>query len=250
MSGRIRLTAPPGYGAVVPLDKRRHAGLGLAADPDQRWCAALNAVFVNAAELVRAALDYPVAFAREPGSGEFIPMAVLGLRPRQNLFVDAQGRWQARRYLPAFVRRYPFCVAQLPTRDGSAGRRMICVQEDRLTRDGTPLFDEHGEPLPAWQPLAALIDSIENARQQTRVLTRRLEALDLLVPFDALALPQGAPHMRLQGLYRVDEARLETLQGRDLRTLMRKGELRAVYAHLLSLENFGRLLDLAIERGA
>ena len=29
---------------------------------------------------------------------------------------------------------------------------------------------------------------------------------------------------------------------------MRKGELRAVYAHLNSLENFGRLLDLA-QRG-
>jgi hypothetical protein len=31
---------------------------------------------------------------------------------------------------------------------------------------------------------------------------------------------------------------------------MRKNELRAIYAHLLSLENFGRLMDYALEQDA
>ena len=52
--------------------------------------------------------------------------------------------------------------------------------------------------------------------------------------------------MRLKGLFRVDEERLQAVPGRDLRVLMRKGELRAIYAHLLSLENFARLMDFTL----
>ena len=48
-------------------------------------------------------------------------------------------------------------------------------------------------------------------------------------------------------MHRVDEEKLNALGPRELKLLMRKGELRAVYAHLLSLENFGRLLDMTAE---
>jgi hypothetical protein len=246
MSARLQLIAPPGYGAVVPLDRQRHAGLGLPREPDYRWCGELNAVFVNAVEFLRAALDYPIAFIRDPRSREYTPVAVLGLGAAQNLFVDADGRWQAQRYVPAFVRRHPFCIAPLEPKDGSPDR-LVCVQEDRLVAGAaTPLFDATGEPTAAWAPVMSLLEAVENARQQTRVLAKRLEAFDLLVPFDALALPREGGHLGLTGLLRVDEQRLEALPGKDLQTLARKGELRAIYAHLGSLENFARLLDLAV----
>jgi hypothetical protein len=77
------------------------------------------------------------------------------------------------------------------------------------------------------------------------VLAKRLDALQLLRPFEALALPHRGAQTRLQGLHRVDEEKLQQLNARDLRALLRKGELRAIYAHLLSLENFARLLDFS-----
>ncbi|SFF37707.1 SapC protein [Fontimonas thermophila] len=249
MSRSLRLGAPPGYGGVVPFDRRRHAGMGLVPGIAYTWCATLNAVYVSAAEFARAALDYPLAFAREPG-GEYQPVAVLGLRSGENLFVDTKGHWRSGAYVPAYCRRYPFCIAEIPGETRVSGaRRLICVDERALTRDtAQPLFDADGNPTPAWSPIQQLIETFEGARLQTRVLARRLEALNLLVPFDALALPRQGPHRRLQGLFRVDEQRLQQIAGRDLRTLMHKGELRAVYAHLISLENFGRLLDLATAR--
>ena len=247
MNKPIRLTAPPGYGPVVPLDRQRHAGLGRRADAPYAWCANLNAVYLSAPEFGRAALDYPIAFAREARTGEYQPVAVLGLRSGENLFVDARGNWRADVYVPAYCRRYPFCIAEIPGEDAVSGaRRLVCVNESALSSDTPqPLFGTSGEPTPAWAPVQQLIESLEGARMQTRVLARRMEALDLLVPFDALALPRQGPCMRLQGMFRIDEQRLERIPGRDLRTLMRKGELRAVYAHLLSLENFGRLLERA-----
>lgn len=246
MAKTVRLTAPPGYGKLVPLDRRQHAGMGLGADPGYGWCRELNAVFINAAEFFKVALDYPIAFIREPHSGEFVPMAVFGLKARQNLYVDEAGRWRAHTYIPAYCRRYPFCIAEIPSARGEAAQRMICVEERAMTSASPrPLFGADGAPTAAWEPILKLLEALEGARQQTRVLTRRLEALNLLVPFDAVAMPRLGDRSRLQGLYRVDESTLAEVQPKYLKTMTAKGELRAIYAHLLSLENFGRLLDYA-----
>lgn len=251
MAKTIKLTSPPGYGRLVPLDRKQHAGMGLGADPGYGWCRELNAVFINAAEFGKVVLDFPIAFIREPRSGEFVPMAVFGLKARQNLFVDAAGRWRPHTYIPAYCRRHPFCIAELPSANGEAAQRLICVEAGALTPESPrPLFDADGAPTKAWEPILKLLEALEGARQQTRVLTRRLEALDLLVPFDALALPKAGERMRLEGLYRVDEARLAEAPTKYLKTMATKGELRAIYAHLLSLENFGRLLDYAQQTGA
>ncbi len=247
MAKSVKLIAPPGYGSVTPLDRHRHAGMGLDSGAGYAWCAGMNAVFINAAEFSKVALDYPIAFAREPNVGEFMPVALLGMKARQNLYVDQRGRWREHVYIPSYVRRYPFCIAELPPGKGETrAQRLVCVQEQALTKHSPqPLFTVNGDPTPAWQPINKLLEAMEGALQQTRVLAHRLEALNLLVPFDALALPKKGERMRLQGLYRVDEVQLASAQSRDLRTLLKKGELRAIYAHLLSLENFGRLLDYA-----
>lgn len=250
MAKSVKLIAPPGYGAVEPLDKQKHAGLGLRKDLGFSWSAEINAVFINAAEFFKASLDYPIAFVREPKSGEFLPMAILGLKAKQNLYVDSLGRWRPHTYLPAYFRRYPFCIAELPAKEGEAAQRLVCVEPAALDKGSEqPLFTAKGDPTPVWENAHKLLEAMEGARQQTRVLTRRLEALNLLVPFDAVTMPRQGERSRLQGLFRVDEEKLSEIQAKDFKTLSKKGELRAIYAHLLSLENFARLLDYAQSDG-
>ncbi len=48
--------------------------------------------------------------------------------------------------------------------------------------------------------------------------------------------------MQLTGMHRVDETKIEHLNASQLKNLARKGILGRIYAHLLSLENFARLL--------
>ena len=240
----VQLNSPPGYGALAPLDREKHRGLGLRPQRSYAWCARLNSMFVNAVELPRAGLDFPVAFVREQNSGEFFPVAVLGLRAQENLFVDARGQWKPHVYIPAYARRHPFCIAEVPAAAGEEPKRLICVQEDQLEVSAVPLFDAKGEATAAWAPVQQLVEAMEGARQQTRAFVRRLEAFGLFTPFDALALPKGGQHLRLQGLHRVDEQKLQELGTKELKLLQRKGELRAVYAHLLSLEHFAKLLNL------
>ncbi len=236
---------PPGYRSLNALDRRLHAGLAILPNRNQAWCSQLNSVFLNAVELGRACADYPIAFVRESNSGEYLPVALLGLRTGENLFVDKQGQWKAGSYVPAYVRRHPFCIAELPQAGGGEPQRLICVQQDQLGPSSSPYFTADGEATAEWKPVQDLIEAMESARQQTRAFTRRLEAFGLLEPFDAVATPRsGAQQMRMQGLHRVNEEKLNALGPRELKLLMRKGELRAVYAHLLSMENFARLLDM------
>lgn len=239
-----KLIPPPGYSAIVPFDKKRHAGLGLRGERNYAWCAKLNACYLAAAEFGRAATDYPIVFTRDPRTDEMFPLAVMGLRDRENLFVDEQGRWREPHYIPAHYRCHPFCLAEVTGQDDGSSRWLVCVQEDQLSAEaGEPLFDAQGEPAPAWEPIRKLLEVMEAARFGTRSVCRRLQTLGLLTAFDALAVPRQRESLRLKGMYRVDEQKLNDLPESELRTMLKSGELRAIYAHLVSLENFARLME-------
>jgi hypothetical protein len=63
--------------------------------------------------------------------------------------------------------------------------------------------------------------------------------------FDAFALQaslgQGGA-ATFGGMYRVDEKKLEFLNAAQHKTLIRKGIMGRIYAHLMSLDNFARLI--------
>ena len=57
------------------------------------------------------------------------------------------------------------------------------------------------------------------------------------------AIPNEGQPIAMTGLYRVSEPKLAALAPGALKELVEKGMLARVYAHLISLGNFGRLLD-------
>lgn len=243
----MELSSPPGYGAVVPLDREKHAGLGISADTG-RFAVRLNAVFVTVVEFFAAARDYPIVFVSDPASGTALPVAVTGLLSGQNLFVDAQGHWRRGAYVPAYVRRYPFCTAQLAETGDDPSRFLICVEEGALGSDAPALFRSDGSASEEWHRRETLVNEIESARLQTEGFARRLAELDLLAPFEAQVHPRQGEPLGLKGMQRVEEERLNRLPGETIKALMAEGALSRIYAHLISLDNFARLLDLHAER--
>lgn len=43
---------------------------------------------------------------------QLMPIALLGLKEGHNSYLDESNTWQANTYIPGFVRRYPFVLAQ------------------------------------------------------------------------------------------------------------------------------------------
>lgn len=232
---------PYGYQEIVPLTRQHRVVL-----PDARQLPAvfrsITALPLSFSEFPIACRDYPIAFVGAD-TASVIAMAMLGLESQQNLFVAADGAWEGGAYLPAYVRRYPFCMTRVTVDGREQAERVACVETRSLSEQGEALFGAGGEALPAWEERRKLLFEYEADLVRSEELCRELARLELLETFTVQAVPnQGVP-LSLTGLYRVAEARLVELAPEKLKELAQKGILARVYAHLVSLANFGRLLD-------
>ena len=108
------------YKDPQPLSAENHGGLGVKqiAEPFA-FLREAHAVPVTVTEFGVSAASYPIIFVGD----ERTPVAVMGVRQGQNLFVDKNGFVFEDYYIPAFVRRYPFVFAA----DESSDRLLLCV---------------------------------------------------------------------------------------------------------------------------
>ena len=109
----LRGTLPVLYASASVLDRDRHASLRFAPGADFAFAAGTNSLPVVLSEFVHLARFCPLALVRAEG-GDPIAVAVLGFASGENLFLDPSGNWLGP-YIPAWLRRYPFLLAQSGT---------------------------------------------------------------------------------------------------------------------------------------
>lgn len=226
------------YEKVVSLNAEAHQDLRIDPQAGYGYAAKTNSVPLVAVEFGDASRDYPVVFTKA-ADGVFVPVAVLGLRDDENLFVAEDGKWEAR-YIPAFVRRYPFVPA-----DVGQGETVICIDEAAgcLSRDaGEPLF-AGDKPSPLLENMLNLMRDYQGQALRSQEFCKHLQDNDLLVDCNAQAQLADGSSFRLNGLYMVDEKRLQALDKDKAYALFASGELGLIYAHLLSLGNLQRLVE-------
>src|SRR5271169_2906177 len=99
------------YHQPRPLNATVDAGKSLDRPKNHLYARGTNSVALTFAEFAQAMRSYPIVFT---GGEPVAAMAILGLRDKENLFVDAAGNWQSGAYVPAYIRRYPFIFMQHP----------------------------------------------------------------------------------------------------------------------------------------
>lgn len=243
----LSITPPFGYTELAPLQKTDRVLIPHGATPE--FCRSVNALALSASEFVAAAHDYPVAFALN-GTDSYTPVAILGLADRQNLFVNDRGEWQPDAYVPAFVRRYPFCIARLSGEGERRSQRLVCVEKAYVDRQGLALYDDAGQPSPAWQPIERLLEQYENDLELTAQMCAMLAKLELFSAFEFQVKQGENAAFTLKGMHRIDEKKLSELRAASHKALVTKGLMGRIYAHLHSLENFARLYTRALARAA
>jgi hypothetical protein len=235
------IKAPYGYREIVPLTKTHRVALPAERVPPPAL-RNLTALPLSCAEFAAAVRDYPIAFVSSDGRN-FVAMAILGLEERQNLFVAADGAWDGGTYLPAYVRRYPFCMTRVTVSGREQPERIACVEKSAISAQGEMLHDEKGNPLPAWEARRKLLFEYEADLARTEEMCGALAGLGVLETFTMQAVPNAGAPLAMTGMYRVAEQKLNDLPAEKLRELAQTGVLARVYCHLLSLANFARLLD-------
>ena len=244
--GKTEANVSAGYSDVVPVDREKLANLGVDPEACKRFASSQNTVHLNIIEFFHALPYFPVAFVKQTDN-VYIPVAVLGLNAAENLFTDEQGNWPEDVYCPAFVRRYPFLtqtvsLEELKHNDENL-RKPVYVDKSALSDSSAVLFVANGKATAEWERAESFVSDYISAEKQTLLFTKKLDDLKLLQPFDAQVHSNEGDMVRLKGLYRINENLLNKLPAKVVKDLMASGELSRIYAHLISLENFAKLLD-------
>jgi hypothetical protein len=232
------------YEKPVLLDREKHKRLRVKPSEDFAFAGKANSVYLAGVEFNEAMKEYPIVFTRA-ANGRMVPVAVLGLRARENLFVDEKGGWSGR-YVPAFVRRYPFVLASL-----AADQLGVCIDEAYKgfnLKEGELLFDEQGANTPFLQNALQFLENFQREFVRTEAFCQKLEQFGLFREMNARAELKDGRNFTVNGLYIVDEKKLLELPDASALALFRTGEIHLVSMHLVSLSNMQRLTDRLAER--
>jgi hypothetical protein len=226
---------------LVPISRDRHAALRVRPLASYAAYRQSSLLPVYGSELSRAAHEFPVAFIAEKEG--FFPAVLLGIEPGKNLFVALDGRWLAG-YVPAMIRRAPFLLARVE----ESGDYVLCLDEESPLlngREGQPLFAETGEPAPLVTHVGNFLSELERSRMTTLAACAALDRHGLLTRWDLQVTRPDKTAQKIDGLFRVEEEKLQQLGAEALVELRDTGALAVAYAHLFSLSRLPVLGQLA-----
>jgi hypothetical protein len=227
------------YEKPVLLDRVRHRGRRVRAGNSFAFARKANSVYLAGVEFNEACKEYAIVFTRST-AGRVVPVVMLGLRSRENLLVDADGAWDAR-YIPAFVRRYPFVLAELPGQSLA-----VCIDEafpGLNETEGEALFDAEGRDTPYLRNALDFLAHYQREHLRTEAFCRRLEQSGLLMEMNARADLVDGRSFTVNNVLVVDEKKLGALPDAQALAMFRGGELHLLSMHLVSLSNMQRLVD-------
>lgn len=200
---------------------------------------------LSISEFSAAAGHYPIVFV-EGADQLFYAMALTGLEPDNNLFVDAAGRWESDVYVPAFVRRYPFMLGT--SDDGQALAVQVDADYAGLAHAEGMAFFENGEATEYLQQVMSFLRAYQNEMAATQQFVNRLHQLGLLVPQQITVSDELGPDKTLGGFWVIDEKRYNDLDDQRVVEMFHNGFLRLIEQHKLSLNRIQTLARRAERR--
>jgi len=189
--------------------------------------------------------EYPIFFQKNTENGKFIPVALLGLRQHENLFLSANG-WDAN-YTPASVKRRPFLIGIQPPKPGESNQsHMVYVDMDspRLSETaGDAVFLPHGGYSPYLESIVELLEYIQYGTELNELFVSELLQHELLEIVTLEITLKSGERNNLVGFYTINEDKLAALDGNVVASLHSKGYLQFIYMVLASHSNVVKLIN-------
>lgn len=232
------------YKSLRPLHLKEHAGLGLKTPASFSFAADVATVPLLMGEIAAASRDYPIIFSNDAVP---MPIAILGLRKGQNLFVGANGGWRSAAYLPAYVRRHPFLLVS----QKDSERKILAIDENcpnLVQAGGTPLIVD-GAPSELAQQAMRFCETFAAEEAKTREFTLALVHHDLLEP-RTFTVALGTRKMTLKDLRVVAAKKFDELPDDLFLDWRRHNWLLPIYCHIQSAGNWQRLAQFAANRAS
>lgn len=220
----------------VLLDNNTHRDLRIVTTRGAAWGDDQMSTPVFLSEFRSVQAYYPIVFQPADG-GAMQPVALLGLRSGENLFLDAGG-WDAH-YIPLALERGPFMIGR------AGGELVIHVDLDspRIGRgEGEAVFLPHGATSEYLERMNSVLLAIHEGVQAQAAFMDALLRHDLLESFVLDVEAADGSQNRLAGFHTINEERLAGLGADALGELHARGYLAPIYMTLASIAHLRDLI--------
>lgn len=227
---------------MIPLDSVKHKNLRINVDSNYSHVSHQNMTPLLASEFLAASTNFPIVFVKQQDTGKFKSVALLGLEADENL-IFANNKVHSN-YIPVNIRRYPFAAGG---KAADESEMILCIDENSTLlseSEGADIFDENGKPSKSTQQITTLLTDMLAKDAATEIFISFLVENDLLHATEVKLQLGKEGDKQLNGLYKVDEEALNELSDEEVLTIYRHKYFPAIYAHLASLSQFNRLLQL------
>lgn len=192
-------------------------------------------------EIAHAMRTLPIAFMKK--DNYFTPVALLGIQQGENLFVRETGYWQYA-YKPAVFRSYPFAL--IPNNEG---KLVLAYDEDSKESlnegDENSFYKDNGENSDTINNILTFLTEVHNSYEKTIQICTFLNKYNLFDDWN-ITVNRGSKKIELNGLYKINETILNSLDANSLFELQNVRALGLAYAHIFSILNvplLGKLAD-------
>lgn len=224
---------------LVELSRSEHAGLRIRADRAEATASEQHMVPIVVSEFRKAAIQYPIVFAKHPDTGRFAPYVLNGLTVKENLFWTGTELDVA--YVPLNIRRQPFYAPD----------NVLCIDLDSPCVDASgrsSLLNPDGTDSAYLKEMLSVLGELIAGKAAAEQFIATLLSLELLAPMLLDILLEDKTPLQLHGLYGLDEERFRQLGEDELARLWKSGQLDLIYSVLLASGQVFKLIRLKNQR--
>jgi SapC len=195
--------------------------------------------------------EYPIFFRKDPESGAYSAMALMGLQQDENLYLGAKG-WEAD-YVPGVVARGPFFIGYKRREvEGKVQNEPVVhvdLDSPRVSKtEGEAVFTAQGGNTRYLENIAALLNAINLGLEVSKPMFEAFTAANLIEPVQLEVTVNSEEQFNLTGMYTISREKLAGLDADTLFNLHRAGYLQAAFLVISSMANVQRLIDLKNRR--
>jgi len=225
--------------SIKPLHHQQHATLKVQNKNDFTRFKEQHLIPVVAQDFIPLASEFPIVFVKNTETGQFTAVAMMGIKPNINLYCQTPN-WPAE-VVPTSFFNYPFSLAKQNEEDDDC---YVCIDtESALVNEeqGEALFDDKGEQTDYLKYRTEHLLNIAQRHEQTAGIVQYFASKKLLTLKTLNLNLGGEQKLTLDGLYVIDEKKLDALSSEEFNELRSKGLLPLIYAHLSSMHQIARL---------
>ena len=230
---------------MAPLNSAQHKDLYINVDQSYSHISGQNMTPLVASEFLSASTNFPIVFVKQQETGRFKAVALFGFASDENLVFN-KGKVHTN-YIPVNIRRHPFAAGGENAQDSNI---VLCLDENSklLNKEqGVRIFNDDGTPTKATEQVSQLISDLLTKDEATDHFIAYLVENDLLHATELSVRLGDDGNQKINGIYKVNEEALNELADDTVLELYKRKYFPAIYAHLASLSQINRLLQLRAE---